>query len=250
MSAFSASHASNASLLARWDPRLRLLALVLLAFAYSSIKSLRAVPLMLITTGCFWVLCGLPIRYLLRRLRYPSALVLVLVAVLLFGRGTTPLYTLGFLRIRHEGLHAAMLVAARFYAILTLAIACFSVSPLLAHIAAMRALGVPFIMADMALLMVRYLEVLKQDLHNMHVSMRLRGFQNKGWSLATIKTTSWLAASLLLRSYERADGVYKAMRLRGYGQPHAYQAKTPLRGSDWAAFAAVVLLAAGLFWLG
>ncbi len=242
--------ASTPAPLARWDARLRLLALLLLAFAFSSVKDVRAIVPMLAVSGCFWALSGLPLRELLRRLRYPSMLVLVLAAAALFGSGKTVLYQFAFLSITHEGLHRAALVTARFYAILTLAMAFFSVAPLLGHIAAMRALHMPYVMTDMALLMVRYLEVLKQDLHNMHISMRLRGFKSQGWSLATVKTNAWLAASLLLRSYERADGVYKAMRLRGYGQPTASKLVAPLTMMDWLVFAGVVLVAGGFFWLG
>ena len=240
---------NNTSALARWDARLRLLALLLLAFACSSVTRVQTLVPMLVVTGGIWALSGLPLRYLLQRLRYPSLLVLFLAAALLFGSGKTVLYKLGFVTIHREGLDAALLVAVRFYAILTLAVAFLSVAPLLVNIAAMRALGVPFVMVDMALLMARYLDVLTQDLHNMRIAMRLRGFQDKGWSLKTVKTTAWLAASLLLRSYERAEGVYKAMRLRGYGQVIAAN-RQPLATRDWLGFAAVLLLAAGLCWLG
>lgn len=240
---------NNTSALARWDARLRLLALLLLAFACSSVTRVQTLVPMLVVTGGIWALSGLPLRYLLQRLRYPSLLVLFLATALLFGSGKTVLYKLGFVTIHREGLDAALLVAVRFYAILTLAVAFLSVAPLLVNIAAMRALGVPFVMVDMALLMARYLDVLTQDLHNMRIAMRLRGFQDKGWSLKTVKTTAWLAASLLLRSYERAEGVYKAMRLRGYGQVIAAN-RQPLAARDWLCFAAVLLLAAGLCWLG
>ena len=246
----ASSCAGGGSPLARWDARLRLPALVLLAFAFSSVKDVRAIAPMLLVAGAFWALSGLPVRYLLHRLRYPSMLVLFFAAALAFGSGKTVLYKLGFVSVTREGLDAAMLVAGRFYAILTLAIAFLSVAPLLANIAAMQALGLPFIMVDMALLMVRYLEVLKQDLHNMHISMRLRGFQNKGWSLKTVKTSAWLAASLLLRSYERADGGYKAMRLRGYGQEAATRHYPPIAANQWLCFALVAGLSGLVFWLG
>ena len=84
----------------------------------------------------------------------------------------------------------------------------------------------------------------------MHISMRLRGFQNKGWSLKTVKTSAWLAASLLLRSYERADGVYKAMRLRGYGQEAATRHYPPIAANQWLCFALVAGLSGLVFWLG
>lgn len=239
------AHAS--AFLVKRDTRLRLLAMMLLAFAYSSIKNVYAVPVMLLVTAVLWSLSGLTVRYLLQRLFYPSLFVLFLaLALLLFG-GKTVIYSIGFLTVTREGLHAAILVASRFYCILTLAIAFLMVSPLLTNITAMRALKLPYIMVDMALLMMRYLEVLQQDMQSMHISMRLRGHKNKAWSLQTIKTSAWLAGSLLVRSYERADGVYKAMRLRGYGQENATVHQKPLTATDWIFFAVIILIAIGFF---
>jgi cobalt/nickel transport system permease protein len=235
--------------LAHWDARLRLVALLLLAFAFSAATQLRAVPLMLGITTVFWLLSRLPLGNLLRRLRYPSILVLCMALALLLRRSPNTLFHVGSFGISQEGAQAAALLLTRFYCILTLAFAFLSISPLLHIIEALRALRVPFIMVDMALLMARYLEVLKQDLHNMKLATQLRGFRSTGWSMHTVKTQSWLAASLLLRSYERADGIYKAMRLRGYGQKAGLR-HPPLTHRDWLFFAITVLLAATIFWLG
>ena len=228
---------------------MRLVALLLLAFAFSAVLQLRAVPLMLTVTAAFWLLSGLQTRYLLQRLRYPSILVWCMALALLLRGGSTVWYKFGSIAVSREGAQAAALLLVRFHCILTLAIAFLSVSPLLNVIEALRALRVPFIMVDMALLLMRYLEVLKQDLRNMNIAVRLRGFQNKGWSMQTVKTKSWLAASLLLRSHERAEGVYKAMRLRGYGKEAALHAQ-PLARNDWLFFIITLLLAASIFWLG
>lgn len=241
----------QASPMARWDARLRLPALLLLAFAFSAVKQVNAVlPMALITVG-MWQLSGLRLGALLQRLRYPSILIACMALALLLRKGPTPLFQFHAITISQEGAQAAFLLLARFYCILILAFSFLSVSPLLHILEAMRALHVPFIMVDMALLMVRYLETLKQDLHNMNLAANLRGFQNKGWSMQTVKTKSWLAASLLLRSYERADGIYKAMRLRGYGQEAMMRKKRPPIGKrDWLLFGIALLLAGGIFWLG
>ncbi|MDO4795401.1 MAG: energy-coupling factor transporter transmembrane component T [Brachymonas sp.] len=235
--------------LARWDMRLRLLALLLLAFAFSTVKQLRALPLMLAATVIFWLLSGLPLRSLLRRLRYPSVLLAGMALAVLLRDGPTPWLQLGRITISREGAHAAAMLLARFYSMLILAFAFLSASSLLHVIEGLRALRLPYILVDMALLMARYLETLRQDLHHMNLAARLRGFRNAGWSLRTLKTQSWLAASLLLRSYERADGVYQAMRLRGYGQGAALRQPAPSK-SDWLFFALTLGLAALLFGWG
>lgn len=237
----------TSAFLAMRDARLRLLAMMLLAFSYSSIKDLSAIPFMLLVTSTLWLLSGLTIRYLLKRLFYPSFFVLFLALALLLFAGHTVIYKLGFVTITREGLHAAILVSTRFYCILTLVMVFLSTSSLLTNIVAMRALKLPYIMVDMALLMMRYLEVLKQDIQSMNIAMCLRGHENRAWSLKTIKTSAWLAGSLLVRSYERADGVYKAMRLRGYGQENVVLYHQQLGIVDWLFFAAIVLVAVGFF---
>ncbi|MBW6510271.1 MAG: cobalt ECF transporter T component CbiQ [Desulfuromonadales bacterium] len=240
----------HSSILGRWDPRFRLIALILLAFSFSAVTRFYAVILMLLITGCFWALSGLPLSYLKQRLKYPSMLVLMLVLMLLFSGGETLLMKMGFITITTEGAEAAFLVAARFYSILSLAIALFAVAPLMVHINALRALGLPAIMVDMALLMVRYLEVIKQDMHAMNISMRLRGFRGGSWSLTTIRVNSWLVGSLLLRSYERSERIYQAMRLRGYGWTDNPPTGLSLKVVDSSVFLLVVVVAISLVWMG
>ncbi len=240
----------HSSLLGRWDPRLRLIALILLAFSFSAVRGFYAVILMLLITGCFWALSGLPLDYLKQQLKYPSVLVLLLVLFLLFGGGETLLMKMGIFTVTTEGAQAALLVAARFYSILSLAIALFGVAPLMVHLNALRALGIPAIMVDMALLMVRYVGVIKQDMHAMNISMRLRGFRAGSWSLTTIRLNSWLVGSLLLRSYDRSERIYQAMRLRGYGRTDNTPTGLSLKAVDSSAFLLVVVVAIGLVWMG
>lgn len=238
------------ALLHRWDPRLKIVALLLLAFAFSSITDLRAVPVMAALTLLFWRISAVPARLLLHRLRYPSLLIMLLIVALPFAGGATPLLDIGYLTITREGLQSALLIAARFYSILILAILFLGSTPVLHNIRACQSLGLPAIMADMALLMVRYLDVLSQDLHRMRRSMQVRGHQGHTCSWNTVRTTAWLAGNLLLRSYERAEGVYKAMRLRGYGHTERTPTNFSATVADRAAFAVVTVMAMGLTWLG
>jgi cobalt/nickel transport system permease protein len=117
-------HAPDVALLHRWDPRLRIIALLLLAFAFSSITDLRAVPAMAALTLFFHAISGIPVRRLLYKLRFPSLLIIMLAVLLPFAGGSTPLLNLGPLTITREGLESALLITTRFYAILILAI-CF-----------------------------------------------------------------------------------------------------------------------------
>jgi cobalt/nickel transport system permease protein len=107
----------------------------------------------------------------------------------------------------------------------------------------MRALGLPLIMADMALLALRYLHELEQDLNGMLTSMRLRGFHQHHFSPGGLRTFVWLSGSLLVRSYERSEWVYRAMILRGYGQSPRPQGEYQASLGDALILVAIVLTA-------
>lgn len=205
------------ALLVRWDARFRIVALFVLAFSISAISSPRPLPLAVAIVAVFVTLSGIGPRELAARLRYPSLMVLALVALLPFLTGATPVAALGPLAVTAEGLEASLLVAVRFYCIVTLALVLLGAAPLLANIRALRALGVPDLVADMALLTARHIEVHAQDMRRMREAMRLRGHDAARFSWRNLRTLAWLAGSLLLRSHERSERVYKAMRLRGYG---------------------------------
>ncbi len=231
----------------RWDPRYKLVGLIILIFAFSFIRDLRLLLAMVLVTAAIYIISGLPARFILRWLRFPSFIILVIVLTLPFLSGEQVIASLGPLALRQEGLLAALLIAVRFACIVTVGITLLvGTTHLLNSIKAMRALGLPLIMADMALLTFRYLNELGQDLSLMLTSMRLRGFRQRSLSPAGLRTFAWLSGSLLVRSYERSEWVYRAMILRGYGQSSRPQGEYQARPRDALILGAIVLTAAAL----
>lgn len=217
------------SILQQCDPRFKLLGLGALVLAFAMINDLRLVPLILLTTFILWSLSGLSPAFILRRLRYPSLLLVLLLLGLPLAVGDQAWLVWGPLTIYQEGLAAAVLIGGRFLGIFLSALILLNTSPLTTNIKAMRALGLPWIMVDLALLVLRYLQVIGQDYRQMRTAMRARGFRGDKLGPRQLQTIAWLTGSLLVRSYERSDWIYRAMRLRGYGQkvkqPHSFQAR-------------------------
>ncbi|WP_363330970.1 cobalt ECF transporter T component CbiQ [Desulfonatronospira sp.] len=234
---------SGSSFLHRMDPRCRLAGLFVLIFAYSFVSDFRLLGAILAFTLMLFFMSGLPIRFILQKLKLPSIIILVLVLILPFVSGQNILLDLGFISLKQEGLHAAGLIAARFLCIIITVMIVLHTAPLLTHVKAMRAMGLPWIMADMALLTGRYLEVLGSDLKRMQIAMRLRGLNASRPGLYMLRTRAWLCGSLLVRGLERADWVYRAMRLRGYGQSMAAPCEYRVTALDMAVLAASVLTA-------
>lgn len=239
-------YASLNSPLHRWDARYKLVGLIILVFAFSFIRDLRLLLAMVLVTAVIYIISGLPARFILRWLRFPSFIILMIVLTLPFLSGEQVIASLGPLALHQEGLLAALLIAVRFVCIVTVGITLLGTTPLLNSIKAMRALGLPLIIADMALLTFRYLNELGQDLSRMLTSMRLRGFRQRSLSPAGLKTFAWLSGSLLVRSYERSEWVYRAMILRGYGQSSRPQEEFKASLRDALILGAIVLTAAAL----
>ena len=210
-------HAHLNSPIHRWDPRFKLIGFLLLIFAFSFVNDLYLLPAMALATLCIFAVSRIPVTFILNRLRYPSFFVFVVVILLPFISGSDVLFSIGPLDINQEGVEAAILISVRFFSILTLGLILFGTAPLLTSIKAMRSLGLPAILADMTLLTFRYLFEIGNYLHQMETALRLRGFNARRFSPRGFSTLAWLGGSILVRSYERSDWVYKAMIMRGYG---------------------------------
>lgn len=206
-----------------WEPRCKLIGLMALVFAFARVETLKLVPFMLGITVLLYALSQLPFSFWLRRIRYPGLFLLGVVALLPFLSGSTIIWQWGILTLRQEGLLAVILVSSRFLSIITVGLILFSTTPFLTTVKAMRSLGLPPILADMLLLSYRYLFEIAGSLTQMQRSMRLRGFRSQRSTHGSppvwqdLNRLASLAGTLFVRSYEQAERIYKAMRLRGYG---------------------------------
>ena len=229
----------------RWDPRCKFIGLMALIFAFSFVRDLRMLPAMVVVTAAIYIVAKLPVSFMLTRLRYPSFFLLVVVLLLPFVSGHTVIMSLGPLDLRQEGLVSVLLIATRFLCILTVGLVLFGTAPFLTTIKSMRALGLPAILTDMALLSFRYLYQIGDDLHRMETSIRLRGFQERRFSRHGLGILAWLGGSILVRSYERSEWVYKAMILRGYGNIGRQQDEFRASSRDVIALGVTLLVAVG-----
>lgn len=238
-------HAQADSPLHRWEPRCKLVGLMSLIFAFSYVQDLRLLPVMLAVTAVLFAFSGLPLSFLSRRLRAPGAFLMIAALILPFYSGSTVLWRIGPLALRQEGCLQAVSLVARFVSILTTGLLLFGTGPFLTSVKAMRALGLPSLLADMTLFSYRYIYVIGDDLQTMETAMGLRGFRLRRPSGRALTTLASLAGSILVRSYERSERVHKAMVLRGYGQASRPRWESAISAYDVIALVAVLILAAG-----
>ncbi|GAB3689734.1 cobalt ECF transporter T component CbiQ [Nocardiopsis oceani] len=230
----------------RWDPRLKLVGLGSLVLACAFVTDPRLVPVLVAVAVGLVVLARLPLGFVVRRLRYPGLLVLVVVLVLPFVSGETVLARWGPFAVRAEGVLNALLVAGRFTAIVMVGLVVFATAPMLRTVTALRALRLSSLLADMMLLTYRYLYELGGDLGRMRTATRLRGFRPGRPDRHTLATVGSLTGSLLVRGHDQSARVHRAMILRGHGA--APRHRHDVRAGPWdvAALAVAQLLAAAL----
>lgn len=250
-------YAHLGSPLHRWDPRYKLAALFLLILALSLVRDLRLLPAMALISGVLYALSRLPLSFLLVRLRSPGLFLLLMAIFLPFLSGRTVLFRLGPLTLWREGCLDLLLVATKFVCILTVSFVLFGTGRFFITVKAMRSLGLPAALADMVLFSYRYIYKIGDDLERMETAIRLRGF--RGRRVRSMGILASLVGSILVRSYEQTDRVYKAMILRGYGQSLHSPAQSHFRGQvrphlgdefqtrpgDIAGLVAVLLVAVG-----
>lgn len=75
----------------------------------------------------------------------------------------------------------------------------------------------------------RYIGVLVEEASTMITAYRLR---NPGYKWPYIKHMGSFVGHLFLRSFDRAQRVYNAMKCRGYGENHNFNFKSPMKISD------------------
>lgn len=105
----------------------------------------------------------------------------------------------------------------------------------------MGVLRVPALFTSIAMFMVRYLELIGDELRRMRLAMTSRGYDPR-W-LHQTRPIATSAGALFVRSYERGERVHAAMLARGFTGEMPALAGKPAGAAEWSAVAAVVVVA-------
>ena len=90
-----------------------------------------------------------------------------------------------------------------------------STAPLPVTLHGLSRLGAPEMIGQMVLLSHRYLHVFRHEARRMASGMQVRGFR-KRTDLETLRAVANFLGMLFVRSFERTERVFDAMRARGY----------------------------------
>jgi cobalt/nickel transport system permease protein len=207
--------AEGASLAHRLDPRGKIvvagLFAVLVAVANTYAVTLAGLALSLICLA----LARLPVKKVCVRLLVVNSFIFFLWFVLPLTYPGDSLWRFGPLSASRQGLIFTGLITLKSNAIIIALIALIATVPVITLGQALQNLRVPGKLCHLLLFTYRYLYVFEQEYHLLVQAIKIRGFQPRT-NLHTYRTYAYLAAMLLVRGYDRADCVYKAMLCRGF----------------------------------
>ena len=235
-------------MIARVDPRARIVAAVAFAVVVVSLDGWRALVGACVLAVLAVVATRPPRRSILRRLLAVDGLMLLVLASLPFTVPGEPLMHWAGLAASREGLLQALAIIAKANAILLMLAALVgSISTVtLGH--ALQLLHVPAALSHLLLLTVRYLDVLGAEYARLRRAMTARAFRPRT-DRHTWRSLGWLFGMLLVRSFERAERVLAAMKCRGFTGRMPTLHDLRFRPADGFFALAGAAMLCGLVWL-
>ena len=233
----------------RLEPRSRLLGFAALIASFAVVHNPVLLAPMLGLAAAAVVASHLPWEFIVRRLRAPMVLVLVLGVVLVLASGGEVLVRLGPLAIHADGLGQVGVIAAKLAAIGAVALVLFGTAPLPTTVVAMRRLGLPSLIADMIVFSFRAFHQIGVDLRTMRTAAGMRGvrWQNRHpGAPSRLGTLARMVGSLFVLSNARAEQVHRAMLLRGYSGDAPLGPPRPVGPASAAFVVLAVAIAVGL----
>jgi len=233
-----------ASPLQRWDPRFKTFALGLFILGVALIKAIPLSVIALVAALLLVWMAGLPAHFVAGGVKWVLLFLLPFFIIMpLSYPGEPALRVLG-LPFAWEGLRLAVLIVLKAMAIVLTAYALFGSSRFDISMLALQRLKCPGIIVQMLLFTYRYVFVFLAEMRRMDTAMAARGFVKKA-DRRTLRVIGNFVGTLLVRSFERTERIYKAMLSKGYQGEFHTLVDFEARGIDWVK-AALVLVIAGL----
>lgn len=241
------------SLFHRWDVRCKIVTILVYSFVIASLKHLTPALAAIGISLLILVIARASFSRVVLRLLAITGFVSMFLVIMPFSapvhNGDTVLVFNGMERLGFNlrGLRLAATIAAKAVAIALLMEPLLSTAPLPVTLHGLSRLGAPEIIGQMVLLSYRYLHVFRHEARRMVSGMRVRGFRRRT-NLAALRAVGNFIGMLFVRSFERTERVFDAMRARGYRGRFPEPVELRLRTRDllvssiWLALGAALIV--------
>jgi cobalt/nickel transport system permease protein len=228
---------AGASLFHRWDVRCKIAVILIYSFMIASLQHLAPALTAIGISGLILAAARVSFARVLMRLMAIAGFVGMFLVVMPItapqhgGDTVVGFQGLDWFGFNLRGVLLAATIAAKAVAITLLMEPLLSTAPLPITLNGLSRLGVPEVVGQMVLLSYRYLHVFRHEARRMASGMQVRGFR-KRTDLHTLRAVANFLGMLFVRSFERTERVFDAMRARGYKGHFPVPETRPLRTGD------------------
>ena len=209
------------SLVNRWDPRYKLAAMGLFVLAIALLKTIPMAAIAIVLAAVLIRLTALPFHFVSHGLSFILVFLIPFLLIMPFTYPGESAFTVLGAGFAWEGLRLATLIFIKAVSIVLVSFAVFGSSRFDVSMLALQHLRCPKVVVQMLLFTYRYTFVFLDEMRRMHTSMRSRGFIPHT-NVQTMTIFGHFIGTLLIRSFERTERVYKAMLSKGYqGELHS-----------------------------
>lgn len=231
-------YAHVASPVQRWDTRYKVASLLIAILCFAVLDTLGAALLAWIAATLLMRSAQIPLPFLWQGLRWVVLFLLPFFVIL-------PLSYPGPSVFAWEGFRLACLVVIKALAIVTASMAIFTTSRFDVTVLALQHLKLPRVFVQMLLFTYRYIFVFVEELRRRDTAMKARGFTPKT-NMATLQVLGNFVGTILVRSFERTERIYKAMLSKGYVGEYPTLTRFSANTVDWSKAAMVIGVAAAI----
>lgn len=213
-------HADVASSIQRWDPRAKLLSMLILIFAVALLQSIPLVIIGFAVSFTLLLISKIPLHFAYQLIKIVAIFLVPFFIILpLTYPGETEMHFLG-MPFAIEGVRLAALIVIKALSIVIAAFVIFGSGRFDIAMIALQDLKCSPVIVQMMLFTYRYIFLFLSEMRRMDIAMKARGFIKRP-NLYTLKALGGFIGTLLIRSFERTERIYKAMLSKGYqGELH------------------------------
>ena len=185
-----------------------------LSLAFNDIRNTFTFTMILFCIVCFVYLSIPSIEFLIRRMYVIIPFILFSLFLPFVSKSGSVTYLYNNIAIYQDGVFEMSNILFKSVAGVAMAVALSSTTSQFDIIKGLEVLKFPKIFVSILSFALRYISVYISEFQRIRLSMRSRGFKNKG--LSDSISLAYAGSAMLIRGFERGEKVYSSMIARGF----------------------------------
>uniref|UniRef100_A0A7C6AEC9 Cobalt ECF transporter T component CbiQ n=1 Tax=candidate division WOR-3 bacterium TaxID=2052148 RepID=A0A7C6AEC9_UNCW3 len=203
------------SLIHKFDPRIKVLYALLFSVAIALQNELVPSLIGLLISIVLVIIAQIKFREIINRLLIVDEFILLLWVVLPLTYPGEPLVKILGFKISQQGIQFTLLLTIKANGIMLILISLIATSSIFDIVHSLLHLKIPEKLVFLFFLVYRYTWVLNDEYEKIMRATKARGFRLRN-DIHTYRAIAYIVGSLLVKSYNRAENLYRAMVCRGF----------------------------------